>query len=93
MTLLWVRSGHVQRTRLCLLWVISGHKLLQQVMSALPPIATAKADILNKVMSALLPKADMCSATSSCLLWAISCSAGPSEIHVSQQISIRNRRN
>jgi len=34
---------------------------LQQVMSALPPIATAKADF-RKVMSALPPKADMCSA-------------------------------
>ena len=32
-------------------------------MSALPPIATAKADMAQMVMSALRPKADMCSAT------------------------------
>jgi hypothetical protein len=31
-------------------------------MSALPPIATAKADMPQTVMSALAPKADMCSA-------------------------------
>jgi hypothetical protein len=35
----------------------------QQGMSALLPIATAKADILRFVMSALLLKADMCGAT------------------------------
>jgi hypothetical protein len=35
---------------------------LQQVMSALPPIATAKAEFPQTVMSALPPKADMCSA-------------------------------
>ena len=35
----------------------------QQVMSALPPIATAKADFPQTVMSALHPKADMCGAT------------------------------
>ena len=34
----------------------------QQVMSALPPIAAAKADTPQMVMSALHPKADMCSA-------------------------------
>ena len=34
----------------------------QQVMSALPPIATAKADMPQKSMSALPPIADMCSA-------------------------------
>ena len=34
----------------------------QQVMSALPPIATAKEDFPQNVMSALPPKADMCSA-------------------------------
>jgi hypothetical protein len=33
---------------------------LQQAMSALPPIATAKADMAQMVMSALAPKADMC---------------------------------
>ena len=31
-------------------------------MSALPPIATAKADMPQMVMSALPPKADMCGA-------------------------------
>jgi hypothetical protein len=31
---------------------------LQQAMSALPPIATAKADMPQMVMSALPPKAD-----------------------------------
>jgi hypothetical protein len=35
---------------------------LQQAMSALPPIATAKADMPQMVMSALPPKADMCGA-------------------------------
>jgi hypothetical protein len=35
---------------------------LQKAMSALPPKATAKADIAN-VMSALHPIADMCGAT------------------------------
>ena len=35
---------------------------VQQRMSALPPIATAKADITKKVMSTLPLKADMCSA-------------------------------
>ena len=35
---------------------------VQNGMSALPPIATAKADT-HKVMSALPPKADMCGAT------------------------------
>ena len=35
---------------------------LQNPMSALPPIATAKADMPQMVMSALPPKADMCSA-------------------------------
>ena len=42
-----------------------GHKrtyAVQNVMSALPPIATAKADMRQMVMSALPPKADMCSA-------------------------------
>ncbi len=42
-----------------------GHKqtcALQNVMSALPPIATAKADSRAKVMSGLPPKADMCGA-------------------------------
>jgi hypothetical protein len=34
----------------------------QNVMSALPPIATAKADMPQMVMSALPPKADMCGA-------------------------------
>ena len=37
---------------------------VQQAMSALPPIATAKADFRTRVMSALPPKADMCGATS-----------------------------
>jgi hypothetical protein len=32
-------------------------------MSALPPIATAKADMPQMVMSALPPKAEMCGAT------------------------------
>ena len=43
---------------------------VQNGMSALPPKATAKADISPWVMSALHPKADMCSATSACPLWA-----------------------
>ena len=34
----------------------------QNVMSALPLLATAKANFRKRVMSALLPKADMCSA-------------------------------
>jgi hypothetical protein len=34
----------------------------QKGMSALPPIATAKADMPQMVMSALPPKADMCGA-------------------------------
>jgi hypothetical protein len=37
---------------------------VHQPMSALHPIATAKADMPQMVMSALAPKADMCSATS-----------------------------
>ena len=44
-----------------------GHKetfAAQQVMSALPRIATAKADMPQMVMSALAPIADMCGATS-----------------------------
>src|SRR6476620_8364540 len=43
-----------------------GHKrtyAVQKGMSALPPIATAKAD-MEMVMSALPPRADMCGATS-----------------------------
>jgi len=43
-----------------------GHKqthAVQQRMSALPPTATAKADMPQTVMSALPPKADVCSAT------------------------------
>src|SRR5262245_27732565 len=42
-----------------------GHKrtyAAHKPMSALPPIATAKADMPQMVMSALLPKADMCGA-------------------------------
>jgi len=35
---------------------------VQKAMSALPPIATAKADLSQTVMSALPPKADMCGA-------------------------------
>jgi len=35
---------------------------VQKGMSALPPIATAKADMPQMIMSALPPKADMCSA-------------------------------
>src|SRR5262245_64016865 len=35
---------------------------VQKAMSALPPIATAKADMLQMVMSALAPKADVCAA-------------------------------
>ena len=35
---------------------------VQQAMSALHPIATAKADMSQMVMSALPPKAGMCSA-------------------------------
>jgi hypothetical protein len=34
----------------------------QNAMSALPPIATAKADMPQMVMSALPPKADICGA-------------------------------
>jgi hypothetical protein len=34
----------------------------QKAMSALPPIATARADMPQMVMSAFHPKADMCSA-------------------------------
>ena len=44
-----------------------GHKqtfAAQNVMSALHPIATAKADMPQMVMSALPLKADMCGATS-----------------------------
>jgi hypothetical protein len=43
-----------------------GHKrtyAVHKAMSALPPIATAKADMPQMVMSALPPKADMCGAT------------------------------
>src|SRR4029079_5857477 len=36
---------------------------VQNSMSALPPTATAKADMPQMVMSALPPKADSCSAT------------------------------
>jgi len=36
---------------------------VQKGMSALPPKATAKADMPQMVMSALPPKADSCSAT------------------------------
>jgi hypothetical protein len=42
-----------------------GHKqtyAVQNGLSALPPIATAKADMPHNVMSALPPKADMCGA-------------------------------
>jgi hypothetical protein len=35
---------------------------VQKGMSALPPIATAKAEFPQTVMSALPPKADMCGA-------------------------------
>ena len=35
---------------------------MHQPMSALPPIATAKADMPQTLMSALHPKADMCGA-------------------------------
>jgi hypothetical protein len=35
---------------------------VQQVMSALPPIATAKADMPQMVMSAFPPKSDVCAA-------------------------------
>jgi hypothetical protein len=35
---------------------------VQTGMSALPPIATAKAEFPQRVMSALPPKADMCGA-------------------------------
>ena len=35
---------------------------VQNGMSALPPIATAKADFPQKVMSALAPRADLCGA-------------------------------
>ena len=44
-----------------------GHKqtcAAQNGMSALPPIATTKADMLQMVMSALPLKAEMCGATS-----------------------------
>ena len=34
----------------------------QKAVSALPPIATAKADLSQTAMSALPPKADMCGA-------------------------------
>jgi hypothetical protein len=42
-----------------------GHKRTfapQNTTSALPPIATTKATFLKKPMSALTPKADVCSA-------------------------------
>jgi len=42
-----------------------GHKktyAVQQLMSALPRIATAKADMPQMVMSAFPPKADICGA-------------------------------
>jgi hypothetical protein len=39
-------------------------------MSALPPIATAKADMPKAVMSAFPPKADVCGAKRTYLLWA-----------------------
>jgi len=42
---------------------------LQNLMSALPPIATAKADMPQLVMSALSPKADMCGATGDVRFW------------------------
>jgi hypothetical protein len=44
-----------------------GHKqtfALQKAMSALPPIATMKADIRNHSCPLYPPKADMCSAAS-----------------------------
>ena len=37
---------------------------MHQPMSALPPIATAKADMPQMIMSALPLKADVCAATS-----------------------------
>jgi hypothetical protein len=43
---------------------------LQQAMSALHPIATAKGDMSQKAMSALPPKSGHLRCTSSCLLWA-----------------------
>jgi len=46
-------------------WSALGHKptcALQNLMSALHPIVTAKADIPKNAMSALPPKADVCGA-------------------------------
>ena len=50
---------------------------MQSAMSALLPIATAKADMPQMVMSALPPKADMCGAMNEgCRLWAKSGHSG-----------------
>jgi hypothetical protein len=42
----------------------------QKVMSALPPIATAKADFPQTVMSAFTPESGHVRRKQSCLLWA-----------------------
>ena len=43
---------------------------VQKGMSALPPIATEKADMPQMVMSALHPESGHVRCTTSCLLWA-----------------------
>jgi hypothetical protein len=48
-------------------------------MSALPPIATAKADMPQMVMSALPPKADVCSALAEADIRDADVAAGPTE--------------
>jgi hypothetical protein len=61
---LWVKSGHMQYSGMSAL----GQKqtyAAQNVMSALPPIATAKAAPANGHVS-LPPKADMC-----CAIWDV----------------------
>ena len=47
----------------CPLWVKKQTYAVHKPMSALPTIATAKADMPQMVMSALPPKADVCGAT------------------------------
>jgi hypothetical protein len=45
---LWVKSRHLRCKKACPLWVISGHMQCKKGMSALLPIATAKADSLKR---------------------------------------------
>src|SRR5262249_38380901 len=56
----WVKSGHVQRKRACPLYPRKRHQMRRMGMSALGQKETCAA---HKLMSALSPKADMCSAT------------------------------